>query len=351
MNNIGQINKQKSSTKSLPSSQRGMKQRYRIVIDMLLKYVWPVARTALLIILGFIIIYPLLQTITRTFMPVEQYADPSVIWVPKSLTLTNIKAAMESLDYWKLFSKSAQLSLGCAILQIISCSIIGYGFARFRFRYKKLLFAMVVLTIVIPTQLTYIPSFLQYRFFDFFGISHLIGKITGESYIKYTVNLLNSNLTFFLPSLFGVGIRSGLFIYIFRQFFRNIPKEMEEAAKIDGCNTWETFIKVMLPNAKSTVVTVLLFSVVWHWNEYNLTSTYFTTGTKPLAVAIHSVTAEQAVQALVDSGYYQQLGRNLQAAQGVAYASVILFLLPPLLLFIFAQRYFVEGIETTGIKG
>ena len=106
------------------------------------KMVWSVVRFGLIFILGYVIIYPLLETITKTFMPVSQYSDPSVIWIPKSLTLDNIKAAVIALDFWPAFGRTLVLCLGCAILQVVSCAITGYGFARFRFKLRGPLFAL-----------------------------------------------------------------------------------------------------------------------------------------------------------------------------------------------------------------
>ena len=299
------------------------------------KVLWSITRFLLFFIIGFVIIYPLLQIISKTFMPVEQYSDPSVIWIPKSLTLTNIKAAMMGLDFWPTIGRTALLCFVCAALQVVMCAIVGYGFARFQFKLRGLLFGMVILTIVVPTQLVFIPLMVQYRYFDFFGISHLIALFTGEDYTKYTISLINSRFTFYLPSLLGVGIRSGLFIYIYRQFFRNIPKELSEAAMIDGCGPWKTFVRVMLPNAKASALTVFLFSIVWHWNETMMSNSFFSTGNKPLSVAVQAISDayganESVIASIVESGLYKAVGRNLQAAQGIAYGAILLFLIPPL---------------------
>lgn len=319
------------------------------------KVMWSLIRFLIIFIIGFVIIYPVLQILSKAFMPVSQYADPSVIWIPKSLTMTNIKAAMLGLNFKATFTRSAILCIGCAILQVMSCAMIGYGFARFRFKLRGVLFGLVIVTIVIPTQLVYLPMMVQYRFFDFFGFSHVLAAFTGKPYSAYTKNLIDSNVTFFLPSALGVGVRSGLFIYIYRQFFRNMPKELEEAAKIDGCGPWRTFLRVMLPNAKSSALTVFLFSIVWHWNETMMSNAFFASGHKTLAVAVQSIAdaakSEGLITSIVESGLYTASGRNLQAAQGVAYGAVLLFLLPPLVLYIFTQRFFVEGVESSGIKG
>lgn len=313
------------------------------------KLAWSLARTFLLFILSFVILYPLLQTISRAFMPFREYSDPSVVWIPKNLTLVNITAAMETMDFWNTFGHTAILCVGCAILQVISSAYIGYGFARFRFRLRGPLFALVILTIVVPTNLIYIPMMMGYRFFDFFGVSDLLVWFTGtETANAYTMNLLGDYTTFFLPSILGVGVRGGLFIYIYRQFFRNVPRELEEAAKIDGCGPWKTFVSIMLPNAGNSSITVFLFSIVWHWNETMMSNAFFPSN-KTLAVAVKNIAS--SIDAAIESGYYEAVGANWASAQGLRYGALILFIIPVLLLYIVAQRYFIEGVESSGIKG
>ena len=307
------------------------------------RWIWSLCRFLLIFGLGFVILYPLLQILSKVFMPTSQYQDLSVIWIPKSLTADNIKNALSYMDFWKSLGNTLILCLSCAAIQILVCSLTGYGFARFRFPLREPLFLMVILTIVVPTQIIFLPSFVQYRFFDFFGISRLLGMLMGKDYTEYTVNLVNTRWSFWVPSLFGVGLRSGIFIYLFRQCFRNIPKELEEAAKIDGCGSVTTYVRIMLPNAKSSILTVFLFSLVWHWNEYTLTRTFFPQKYQPLAVqlklAIDSMTSDLATRT------------NLPFQMGVTYASVLLFILPVLIIYIFTQRWFVEGVESSGIKG
>lgn len=307
------------------------------------RWIWSLCRFLLIFGLGFVILYPLLQIISKVFMPTSQYQDLSVIWIPKSLTLDNIKNALSYMDFWKSLGNTLILCLSCAAIQIAVCSLTGYGFARFRFPFREPLFLLVILTIVIPTQIIFLPSFVQYRFFDFFGISRLMGLFTGKDYTEFAVNLVNTRWSFWIPSLFGVGLRSGIFIYLFRQCFRNIPKELEEAAKIDGCGSIATYVRIMLPNAKSSILTVFLFSLVWHWNEYTLTRTFFPQKYQPLAVqlklAIDSMNSDLATRT------------NLSFQMGVTYASVLLFILPVLFIYIFTQRWFVEGVESSGIKG
>ena len=135
----------------------------------------------------------------------------------------------------------------------------GYGFARFEFPLKKLLFGCVVVTIVLPAYTIMIPLYQHFREWDFLWLFKIF---TGESR-----NLLQSAKPMYLMSLFGSGLRSGLYIYIFRQFFRGLPKEIEEAALIDGAGTWYTYFRIMLVNAIPSVLTVTVFSLVWQYND------------------------------------------------------------------------------------
>ncbi len=312
------------------------------------KLAWALARGFLLFILSFVILFPLMKTISRAFMPFQQYFDPGVVWIPKSLTLQNVKAAFGTMNYGDAFLHTSILCLGCGILQVISSAVIGYGFARFRFPCRGLLFGLVVLTIVVPTSLTFIPMMMQYRFFNWFGLEPVLSWIASLFGAELPTNLLGTYWTFFLPSALGVGVRSGLFIYIFRQFFRNVPKELEEAAKIDGCGPWATFVKVMLPNAGNSAITVFLFSIVWHWNETMMTNAFFPRH-KTLAVQVYNL--HTSIDAAISAGYYEAVGRNWASGTGMRYGALILFLVPVLLLYIVAQRYFIEGVESTGIKG
>ena len=312
------------------------------------KLAWALARGFLLFILSFVILFPLMKTISRAFMPFQQYFDPGVVWIPKSLTLQNVTAAFHTMDYGKSFLHTSILCLGCAVRQVVSSAVIGYGFARFRFPCRGLLFGLVILTIVVPTSLTFIPMMMQYRFFNYFGLEPVLSWVASLFGAELPTNLLGTYWTFFLPSALGVGVRSGLFIYIFRQFFRNVPKELEEAAKIDGCGPWATFLKVMLPNAGNSAITVFLFSIVWHWNETMMTNAFFPRE-KTLAVQVFNL--HTSIDAAVSAGYYEAVGRNWASGTGMRYGALILFLVPVLLLYIVAQRYFIEGVESTGIKG
>jgi len=308
---------------------------------------WWFARLFILLGLVFVIIYPLMSVFTQAFRPLEEFANPSVIWITINPTLDNVRLSWQLLNFPTAFRNSVVMSGGSAILQLITCSLAGYAFAKFNFRFKTLLFAGVVLTMVIPPQMLFLPMYLQYAAFDFFAISRLIAAFTGEPVGNYTINLLNNPLTFFIPSAFGVGLRSGLFIYIFRQFFRGVPHELVEAARVDGCGAFMTYVRIMVPIAKAAFMTVFLFSVVWHWNESVYTSLFFLrTESRPLSTMLQFVLEDMRFSTL-----FVHDGRNVAERIAVANSGVLLYITPLMILYLITQRFFVEGVETSGIKG
>lgn len=299
--------------------------------------VWPFFRFLILFGLCFVILYPLMFMISTAFRPNEQMNDPSVVWLPKSLTLDNVKDVWGVMDFGHTVLNTVVLNLVASVLQVVTCSITGYGFARFKFKGRGLLFAIVILQIVVPPQITTIPLYLQYAYFDLFG---LIPLFNGGA----TISLINSGLTMYLPALFANGLRAGLFIFIFRQNFRGLPKELEDAAYLDGCGPLETYIKVMIPNAKTAFLTVFLFSIVWYWNDFYVSSSFFTKN-NTVALMLKNL----------DSNLQQQLfdGQSVSVRQIIVWleAGCILSITPILVMYVFLQRYFVEGIERSGITG
>ena len=303
---------------------------------------WILFRTALLFGLSFVLLYPLIYTLSIAFRQPIDMANPAVIWIPRHLTLENIKDAYRFMDYTQSFWNTIKLGLVSSVLQVISCSLVGYGFARFRFPLKGLAFGLVIFTIIIPPQVVYVPTYMMFKDFDIFGILGLAGQITGQ---KLTFTLLNSPLTLYLPALFGVGIRSGLFIYIFRQFYRNLPRELEDAAYIDGCGHMQTFLRIIVPNAKAAFLTVILFSIVWYWNDYYYVSMYFSnmkTVSTALAGLVDAFTTDVNFESLRTDPY--MITTRLQAG-------CLLVITPMLIMYIALQKYFTEGIERTGLVG
>lgn len=306
-------------------------------------FIWKLFRFFLLIGICYIFLFPVLYMISVAIRGPESVNDPSVVWIPREFALSSIKTAVEILEYPRAVGVTVLLSVGGTLGSLISCALVGYGFARFNFKEKGFMFALVLLTIIVPPQTTIISSFINYRNFDFFGILGLLHMIIPA--VPESISLVNTVWTFILPAFFASGLRAGLFIYIFRQFFSGMPKDLEEAAMIDGCGAFRTFVQVMLPLAKSAFITVLLFSFVWHWNDYFQSSMYFSDN-QPISVMLN-----QMQSLLQDAKLFNFVTNTPDEIRTYLQAGCLLTILPPLVLYIFTQRFFTESIERTGIVG
>ena len=303
-----------------------------------------VLRTAFLVGMCFVMLYPVLFMISSGFRSLQDVYDPTVVWLPKHWTLEPLKLAMEAMNYGESMVMTLVTVIPSVLCQIVTVLLAGYGFARFRFKGRGILFGLLIFTIIVPTQSYIIPLFSTFRNFDFFGIGSLVGLFTGE---KLTINLTNKPILFYIQAILGMGIRSGLYIFILRQFFRGFPMELEEAAMIDGCGPLRTFLRIMLPNAVSMIVTVMLFSVVWYWNDYYLSSMFYQT-TFPISVQLTDLGTLLNWSNTI-AGYAKQELRLMREA--ILACGCLITVLPLLVLYVFAQRFFTEGIERSGIVG
>jgi len=302
------------------------------------KWLYSVFRAILLIALSYIVLYPLLYMLSSAFTPKTQAADPSVIWVPKALSFENFTYAFNAMDYIRSCGVTFRVEIVSGLIEVFTCSVIAYGFARFQFPLKPLLFGLVVVTIIVPPQAIIVPLYLNYRYLDFFGILKVLGSLLG---VELRPNLLNTGWTFYLPSIFGVGLRSGLFIFIYRQFFMGLPNELEEAARIDGAGALRTFGSIVIPSSGVAILCVTIFSFIWHWNDY-YQSAMFLSEKFPLSVNLSMIS---------DNIFSLKNGMSYTATTNVVMAGCVLFILPPLLLYIVLQRKFIQSIDRIGIVG
>ena len=303
------------------------------------RILWSAFRLFLFVGLGFVLMYPLLYMISVAFRPVVELSDPSVIWIPKTLTLENFYPVLKAMDFPRSFLVTLFLALVCPLFQMASCSLAGYGLARFRLPERGLLFVIVLLTIIVPIQTLNIPMYIQFKQFDILGVLKLGGMITGS---ELRPNLLDSIWVYLLPSLLGMGLKSGLFIFVFRQFFKGLPVELEEAALIDGCGVFRTFLRVMLPISGPSFLTVFLFSFVWHWNEYYYSVMYMS-GIQTLATGLASLNQSLKIEGVQIFDPFELVTR-LQSG-------CFIMIVPLLIVYLIMQRYFIEGVERTGITG
>jgi len=283
--------------------------------------------------IAFVIIAPLIGIVSKTFSSTSDVMNPLVYLIPKNPTMDNINNAIRFTNYTSSLPFSIFFSGALMLLQVFICSLVGYGFARFNFPGREIIFFCVVLTIVIPFQTLLVPIYLQFRYFDFFGLFTLLGI--------EPLNFASSWVPVTMLTATGMGIRSGLYIFLFRQFFRGIPKEIQEAATIDGAGTFYTYLRVMLPNATPPIITVMLFSFVWQFNDTTLASLFMSRGNL-ISIMLSTLTQNYGMSLPV---------WNPSTIILVVNAGVLICILPLIIIYLLIQKYFIEGIALTGIKG
>lgn len=291
-------------------------------------------RLALIVGVCYVILGPVLGIISSSFFSDADNYNPMVYLLPQEPTLMRYKIAIQYLNYWKTLGSSILYSLSLMVIQVLICSMVGYGFARFNFPGKGILFACVVVMIVIPTNTIMLPLYMTFSNFDVFGI---IKAVTGSS-----LNLLATPVPMYIMTAFGCGLRSGLYIYMFNQFFRGLPKEIEEAAFVDGAGTWYTYFRIMLINAMPSVVTVAIFSMVWQYNDTFYANLFLVSDNIVISKKISTIEASISnVEKILDPNILELF----------LDAGIVLIMIPIVLIYIALQKQFIEGVERSGIVG
>ena len=309
-------------------------------IKLITPFFFYILRLLILLAIGYIIMYPLLQMIVTSIKDKMAFFDAARVWLPSGFNIKfNYSMAIDALDYFNSIKSTLVLQILSAAIEVITCAVTAYGFARFKFPYKNFWMTGLFITILIPETMIIITRVVNYSHMDFLGVLGLFYKISG---IDLRPNIIGTPLAFWLPSVFAIGLRSGILIYIYIQFFKNLPYELEEAAWVDGANPIKTFISIALPSSGVVITTVAVFSFVWHWNDSFLSSMYMR-GEYPLAVNLERVNTT-----LFSMGYFND--QNVEA-QAILMASCVLFVIPPLIIYMILQRHFIESIDRVGITG
>lgn len=313
--------------------------KYRQTVERIGNGVFAAMRFIVLAGICFYILYPFIQKAMLAVMEKGDLYDSTVGLIPHNFTFENISKVWTNLSYPKAFLKTLFISLITAVCQVASSTLVGYGFARYDFPVKKLLFGMVIFTLLVPASTIIIPMYLNFRFFDFAG--GIIYGLAGKS-----INLIGSTWTFIILGITCMGYKNGLYIYLIRQFYRGVPKELEEAAMLDGAGHIKTFLNVMLPSGRSIMTVVFMFSFVWQWTDI-FYSSWFLKSSDVLSTNLSSLVTNIAIKEVSGGtsaidGYYERLLNS---------TGCILVILPLLIMYLFAQKTFVESIENSGIVG
>ena len=298
-----------------------------------------VVRALLMFGLCFMIISPMISRLSMALMEEKDLYDTTIVLLPRNITMENFTAVARATSLPTSMINTLWISIVASICQIIACTLVAYGFARFEFPLKKFWFACVVALIIIPPQTIQSALYRTFTRFDLFGLITLFG---GQP-----VNMRSSIWPYLMMCLTCMGLKDGLYIYMLRQYFKNVPESLEEAAYVDGCGTMHTFVKIMLPDAVPIIASCFLFSFVWQWTDL-FYSRNFLSGYKLYAPQLSSMTDRIAdeLSALAGTPVTPSAGRQLQLIS----IGVLFCCIPLIILYCFTQRTFVESLVMTGSK-
>ncbi len=305
---------------SIESLKRKFGRKY-LNINFAGSLLWVVLRSIIICGISFMILYPFILKISASFMSLDDLLDSTVKYIPKTFSTGYLIRAYNSMDFMNSTFRTFMLSATVGLIQLFICSMVGYGFAKFNFKGKSLLFGLVMFALIIPPQTLAIPTFLRFRYFNL---------------IFTQVNLIDSLWPFIILSLTGLGMKNGLYIYMMRQFFRGMPKELEESAYIDGSGPIKTFLLIIIPNAIPIMVTIFLFSFTWQWTDIHYSNMFFN-NFSVLATSITRI----AIATREDPIIFSTI-RNTGS---------LLLITPLLFIYVLAQKFFIQSIERSGIVG
>lgn len=282
----------------------------------------------LLITIGFIYIYPLIYMLSTSFKSLSDLLDTSIQWLPSSFYTGNYKQAFTVMNIKESLLGSIVISLVPTVFQVISTGLVGYGFARYEFPFKKILMGLMIFSFIVPPQILMMPTYVLYN----------------------DLGLLGSLNAFTIPALLGQGIKSTVFVLIYYQFFRQTPTSLYEAAEVDGASEWTSFFKIGIPMAVPAIIIVFLFSFVWYWNETYLVNLYLgnNSGGRSWTTML---TQLQQFQSNYEAIYPVNEAGTGKLNEGITMAGTMITLIPLLITYFFLQNYFVESVDRSGITG
>jgi multiple sugar transport system permease protein len=294
-------------------------------------FLFKLIMVALLLVFSYVFLYPLLRMLTMSVMNQADLLNPEVSWIPQNPTFQSYRIAAAVLDLRTTLFNSLWFTGILAFAQTMITAMTSYAFARHDFKFKKFWFVMVLVTFILPVPVLIIPRLMTFVAFQEATGIKMIGTIWPQ----------------LAMTLGGQGVFSAILVLIFYNFFKLIPRSLDEAARIDGANSFQIFVKIFLGISTPTLFTVFLFSFLWNWNESYLTTTFVRSGLKLVTLQL----------AVFDSNFVRVAGSLPAMSEGArineAYkmAATVIAILPLLLLYGFVQRKFIAGIEQTGITG
>lgn len=292
----------------------------------------------LLGVMSFAFLYPFIYMLLKSLQTPEDVLNPAVGLLPTKLYGGNFAKAFQVLALFPHRNSAGEMQLGTlltsiiyagipTILQVVSCAFVGYGLAKFKFPGKKVVFGLVVVSFIIPPQILMIPTFILYK----------------------QMGLLNSVLTFAIPAALAQGLKHTIFIMLYFQFFNMLPRELDEAAEIDGAGKLKIFLKVAIPLTVPMFIVSFIFSLVWYWNETYLTMLYMP-GVNTLPIQLEAF-GDTFKDMFPQGGSNSSGGLQNSLNDAIYMAGTLISIVPLLIVYFLLQKQFVEGIDKAGLTG
>ncbi len=294
----------------------------------------------------FIILYPVLKLFPTVFNDMGMIGGSGSIWIPEKFSLGSFRVAIYMVyGNVRNVAFSILYAAAVALIQMFMSAMIGYAIARHNFWYTKMLTFFVVLVILVPPQATLISQYLSFKKFSLFGIIPLLNG--GQ-----TIDLVNNPMVLLIINLFGFGVKQSVFAFMFRQSFKGFPSVLEEAARIDGCGYFKTYIRIAFPNAKPIIITVLTLSFVWNYGDTYYTGYFYPDGPF-LAKRIGSLFqwANREMISDVANKLLGVVGDDNIILDAVKHAAALLYAVPLLIFYFIIQKKLVQNFENSGIVG
>ncbi len=303
-----------------------------------------VLRFILMLGVSYVILYPFFAKIAGSFMTKEDIVDSTVALIPKHFTFEQYQAIVVENHYFEAMLNTFILSLVCAVLQTFVACLIGYGLAKFKFKGNKAIMAAVIITMVIPHATLKYALIQHFTNFDILQVltwnyPSIIELISGEP-----LHLDNTYWPLFILSATGLAFKNGLYIYLMRQFFKGVPDELEESAYVDGSGVFRTFFQIILPLSIPMMITIFIFSFSWQWTDEFYTSIFFMVPTNKVYLMPDIVNIPSSLEFVDFAGkpLYDNVIKNTAGMMAI---------MPLIILYLFGQRYLVQGIERSGLVG
>ncbi|MGG1553435.1 carbohydrate ABC transporter permease [Paenibacillus ferrarius] len=267
-----------------------------------------------MIVFGFIMLYPIIWWLGASLKSNEEMSSPNIF--PDKWLWNNFSDgwnAMPNYSFAHFYMNNFQLMFGVIFASVISCSLVAFAFARLDFPLKKIWFGLMLMTLMLPNQVTLVP---QYIMFGKFG-------------------WINTYMPFFVPHALAGGIGGSFFIYLLVQFIRSVPKELDESAKMDGCSWFSIYWRIVMPLTRPALVTVMLYCFLWNWDDFFGQLLYIN--------SVEKYTVNLALKLFIDTSSTMPWGQML--------AMSLVSIIPSVIIFFVAQRHFVDGIASGALKG